>query len=116
MNRYILVSTLLIFGFCRSNAEARTLKTSVNITNLATTKTFTERGLEIRYYVLDKKSSATGIPSEVIIDKVTYKLYKTREEAINAVTHANPKKDYTVVYVVSDKKKSTELVTIEGEN
>ena len=73
---------------------------------------FVERGLEIRYYVITKNTKDTKAPAEVVIDKVKYPLYKTKTEAIEAVKFSSIKNDYTIVYVVSDKKKDPEIVAI----
>ncbi len=69
-----------------------------------------ERGLEIRYYVFNKKTGT--IPSEITIDKVKYTLFKSKEEAIQSVKYSTPKKDYTIVYVVSEKIQSAEIIAI----
>lgn len=69
-----------------------------------------ERGLEIRYYVFTKKPAT--LPTEVVVDKVKYPLYKTKAEAIESIKFSGLKKDYTIVYVVSDKKKDSEIVAL----
>lgn len=68
------------------------------------------RGLEIRYVVLEDKKILEK--KEIIIEGVTYNLFKTREDAIETTKYSNLKKDYTIVYVISDKKRATEIISI----
>jgi len=68
------------------------------------------RGLEIRYIVLEDKKISEK--KEIIIEGVTYNLFKTREDAIETTKYSNLKKDYTIVYVITDKKSATEVVSI----
>ncbi|MES2836454.1 MAG: hypothetical protein V4667_02935 [Bacteroidota bacterium] len=99
---FLFVNSTLVFAY--SVEPSRTEKTSD-----LTTK-FSERGVEIRYYVFDTKPKT--IPSEIVVDNVKYALYKTKEEAIETVKYSGVKKDYTVVYVVSNKVKSIEIIAI----
>lgn len=72
-----------------------------------------ERGLEIRYYVLI--SSAKNIPTVITIENKSYDLYKSKTEAINAIKNATLKKDFSIVYVISEQAKETEYVVIDDE-
>ena len=76
--------------------------------------TKTTRGLEIRYIIslekLDKEKD------EIIIDGIKYLLFKTRESAIESVKYNSLKKDYTIVYVISDIKRNTEIISIPEED
>jgi hypothetical protein len=73
-----------------------------------------ERGLEIRYMIITDKNESEK--KDITIDGVTYPLFKTKELAIETTKYANPKKDYTVVYVLTDKKKNTEIISISEDN
>lgn len=70
-----------------------------------------ERGIEIRYYVL-KVGESSKIQS-IKVDGIEYKLYKSKEDAVNSVKLAEFKKDYTIVYVLSSEKKENEIISIE---
>ncbi|OFY82871.1 MAG: hypothetical protein A3F72_01935 [Bacteroidetes bacterium RIFCSPLOWO2_12_FULL_35_15] len=70
-----------------------------------------ERGLEIRYYVLNSPSDV--IPTVINIENINYDVYKTKTEAINAIQNASIKKDYCIVYVISEQAKETEYVVID---
>lgn len=72
-----------------------------------------ERGVEIRYYVL--VNSSEKMPITVTIENINYDLYKSKTEAINAIKNAVLKKDYSIVYVISEKAKETEYVVIDDE-
>lgn len=98
------------FSHLKNNKTGNQHEFTLNTINYHPTKSFSERGLEIRYYVFDKKN--TPIPSEITIDKVKYPLYKSKEDAVQSVTASGLKKDYTIVYVVSDKSKTTEVIAI----
>ena len=78
--------------------------------NIKTTYSYTHplsRGLEIRYIeVVDKTQT------EITVDKKEYKLFKTRQEAIDYATSMYPKTDYIIVYVMSNAPKTTEVVEI----
>lgn len=74
----------------------------------------TERGIEIRYIIL--KDQVAKEKNELSIDGIKYPLFKTKESAIESIKYANPKKDYTVVYVLTDKKKNTEIIAIPADN
>lgn len=74
----------------------------------------TSRGLEIRYIVIQEKKDKEKV--EIIIDSVKYPLFKTKELAIESVKYANLKKDYTIVYVLSETQKKTEIISIPEDN
>lgn len=74
----------------------------------------TERGLEIRYIILTDKIAKEK--NEIVIDSVKYFLFKTKESAIESIKYSNQKKDYIIVYVLTEKKKNTEIIAIPSEN
>jgi hypothetical protein len=68
------------------------------------------RGIEIRYIVLtDVKEKEK---KEIEVDGKKYALYKSKEDAVDAVSNAWPKKDLTIVYVISDVEKDKEIFDI----
>jgi hypothetical protein len=66
------------------------------------------RGVEIRYVEVTDRTQ-----TEITVDDKTYKLFKTRNEAVEYATSLYPKRDYIVVYVMSDAPKTTEVVEIK---
>lgn len=74
----------------------------------------TTRGLEIRYIIIPEKKDKEK--DEIIIDNVKYPLFKTKDSAIEYVTYAILKKDYTIVYVLTEKQKETEIIAIPVDN
>lgn len=75
---------------------------------------FSERGLEIRYIIIQGKTDQEK--DEIIIDNIKYPLFKTKESAIETIKYANPKKDYTIVYVLTEIQKKTEIISIPENN
>jgi hypothetical protein len=69
------------------------------------------RGVEIRYHKMELNGKEA--PKEIVIDEVTYPLFKTKKEAVDHVRAMAVKKDLTIVYVLSDEEKKTEFVTVE---
>src|SRR5687767_8794649 len=69
--------------------------------------TILSRGIEIRYITVADKNQ-----TEITIDHKTYKLFKTRDEAIQYVTNMSVKTDYVIVYVMNDVARTTEVLEI----
>jgi hypothetical protein len=72
---------------------------------------YRDRGLEVRYIKMNIDSKQE-LPKQVKIGEVNYPLYKTKEEAYDAVLKSGFKKDLTVVYVVSNVEKETETLSL----
>jgi hypothetical protein len=84
---------------------------SANYGNKELKYSFVGRGLEIRYIVLKKSQDKTK--NTISVEGKNYPLYKTREDAVNAVTNTNVKQDFVVVYVISEKNKATETIALD---
>jgi hypothetical protein len=68
------------------------------------------RGLEVRYIVI--KDAKEKEKTEIEVAGKKYALYKTKEDAVRAITVATPKHDLVVVYVISDTEKEKELIEL----
>jgi len=96
---------LLILNFClliNSNANS---KQNLSIDFI------TERGIEIRYYLVDPRNFK--YTEYIEIEGHKHRLYKSKDDAVNSIRNSDLKKDYTIVYVLSTTKKETEIISIE---
>ncbi|MCD6018588.1 MAG: hypothetical protein K0S53_1709 [Bacteroidetes bacterium] len=108
MHLKIKIAIFLISSsfFCNSLISNNFETPEFHYKNLANTI----RGLEIRYIVLEDEKEKEQ--SEIMVEGKKYTLYKSKEDAIREVTMEKSKRDYRIVYVISEKKKNTEIVEL----
>lgn len=106
----------ILFSFISFSFSVISLSATTLHTPIAQNQSLiqTERGLEIRYIILTDKIAKEK--NEIIVEGVKYFLFKTKEAAIENIKYASPKKDYTIVYVLTEKKKNTEIIAIPAES
>jgi hypothetical protein len=95
-NYLLLIATVISFNL---GSKAYTLNSAI------------DRLLEIRYIVMEIKDSDT-IPSTIKISNKDYQLFRTKEEAYNAILNSTAKSDVAIVYVISKEEKESERFTL----